>query len=88
MRELELPPDAEATAAGVDSAIHHTQPLPSPPILTPTLTLPTPSSPPPQDLDFEIASSRMRLSKDGKFLAATGVYPPQVAGPQRRHTGT
>ena len=25
-----------------------------------------------------MASSRLRLSRDGKFLAATGVYPPQV----------
>jgi len=25
-----------------------------------------------------VASSRLRLSRDGKFLAATGVYPPQV----------
>jgi hypothetical protein len=31
-----------------------------------------------QDLDFEIASNRMKFSKDGKFLAAVGVYPPQV----------
>ena len=31
-----------------------------------------------QDLEFDVASQRMRLSRDGKFLAATGVYPPQV----------
>ena len=31
-----------------------------------------------QDLEFDVASSRLRLSRDGKFLAATGVYPPQV----------
>ena len=31
-----------------------------------------------QDLEFDVASSHLRLSKDGKFMAATGVYPPQV----------
>ena len=31
-----------------------------------------------QDLEFDVASQRLRLSRDGKFLAATGVYPPQV----------
>lgn len=31
-----------------------------------------------QDLDFEIASNRLKFSKDGKFLAAVGMYPPQV----------
>ncbi len=41
----------------------------------------------PQDLDFEIASSRMRLSKDGKYLAATGVYPPQVVVTLATHHG-
>lgn len=31
-----------------------------------------------QDLEFDVASQRLRLSRDGRFLAATGVYPPQV----------
>lgn len=31
-----------------------------------------------QDLDFDVASNRMRFSKDGKYLAAVGMYPPQV----------
>eukprot|EP00281_Chroomonas_sp_CCMP1168_P018798 CAMPEP_0206228282 /NCGR_PEP_ID=MMETSP0047_2-20121206/9088_1 /ASSEMBLY_ACC=CAM_ASM_000192 /TAXON_ID=195065 /ORGANISM="Chroomonas mesostigmatica_cf, Strain CCMP1168" /LENGTH=577 /DNA_ID=CAMNT_0053651519 /DNA_START=41 /DNA_END=1771 /DNA_ORIENTATION=+ len=31
-----------------------------------------------QDLDFECASNRIKFSKDGKFLAAVGMYPPQV----------
>ena len=31
-----------------------------------------------QDLDFEVASNRMKFSKDGKYLAAVGMYPPQV----------
>ena len=28
--------------------------------------------------EFDVASQRLRLSHDGKYLAATGVYPPQV----------
>jgi len=31
-----------------------------------------------QDFEFDVASQRLRLSRDGKYLAATGVYPPQV----------
>ena len=31
-----------------------------------------------QDFEFDVASQRLRISRDGKFLAATGVYPPQV----------
>ena len=31
-----------------------------------------------QDLEFSTASSRVRLSGDGNFLAVTGIHPPQV----------
>jgi len=31
-----------------------------------------------QDFEFNAACSRVRVSGDGRFVAATGVYPPQV----------
>ena len=31
-----------------------------------------------QDLEFPTASGRVRVSKDGQYIAASGVYPPQL----------
>ncbi|GJP45259.1 hypothetical protein CLOM_g4670 [Closterium sp. NIES-68] len=31
-----------------------------------------------QDLEFKVASTRIKASRDGKYLLASGVYPPQV----------
>jgi ribosome biogenesis protein ENP2 len=31
-----------------------------------------------QDLEFPCASTQVKVSKDGKYLVASGVYPPQV----------
>lgn len=31
-----------------------------------------------QDLEFRVAATQLKLSRDGKFLVASGVYPPQV----------
>ncbi len=31
-----------------------------------------------QDLEFPCASTQVKVSKDGKYLIASGVYPPQV----------
>ena len=34
-----------------------------------------------QDLEFPTATSRLEGSKDGRYLVATGVYPPAVRWP-------
>mmetsp|Transcript_85534 Transcript_85534/g.133652 ORF Transcript_85534/g.133652 Transcript_85534/m.133652 type:complete len:544 (+) Transcript_85534:52-1683(+) len=40
-----------------------------------------------QDFEFNIASSRVRVSPDGEYIAATGVYPPEVRLFETRELG-
>eukprot|EP00928_Gymnodinium_smaydae_P072503 TRINITY_DN55854_c0_g1_i1.p1 TRINITY_DN55854_c0_g1~~TRINITY_DN55854_c0_g1_i1.p1 ORF type:complete len:575 (+),score=134.67 TRINITY_DN55854_c0_g1_i1:82-1725(+) len=40
-----------------------------------------------QDFEFNVASSRVRVSPDGEFIAATGVYPPEMRLFETRELG-
>jgi len=40
-----------------------------------------------QDFEFNVASSRVRISADGEYIAATGVYPPEVRLFETRELG-
>jgi len=40
-----------------------------------------------QDFEFRIASNRVRVSPDGEFVAAVGVYPPEVRLFETRELG-
>lgn len=40
-----------------------------------------------QDFEFNIASTRVRVSPDGEFIAATGIYPPEVKLFEARELG-
>jgi len=40
-----------------------------------------------QDFEFSIASTRVRVSPDGEFIAATGMYPPEVKLFETRELG-
>lgn len=40
-----------------------------------------------QDFEFPIASNRVRVSRDGEYIAAVGVYPPEVRIFEARELG-
>eukprot|EP00413_Alexandrium_margalefii_P014382 CAMPEP_0204528780 /NCGR_PEP_ID=MMETSP0661-20131031/9712_1 /ASSEMBLY_ACC=CAM_ASM_000606 /TAXON_ID=109239 /ORGANISM="Alexandrium margalefi, Strain AMGDE01CS-322" /LENGTH=536 /DNA_ID=CAMNT_0051534777 /DNA_START=30 /DNA_END=1640 /DNA_ORIENTATION=- len=40
-----------------------------------------------QDFEFNIASTRVKVSPDGEFIAATGIYPPEVKLFEARELG-
>jgi len=40
-----------------------------------------------QDFEFNTASARVRVSPDGEFIAATGIYPPEVKIYEARELG-
>lgn len=46
------------------------------PVASPLLTLARP-----QELDFPVSSSRVKLSADGNFLVVTGIHPPMARSP-------
>jgi len=40
-----------------------------------------------QDFEFTVASTRVRVSRDGEYIAATGVYPPELKLFETRELG-
>mmetsp|Transcript_55988 Transcript_55988/g.122987 ORF Transcript_55988/g.122987 Transcript_55988/m.122987 type:complete len:547 (-) Transcript_55988:26-1666(-) len=40
-----------------------------------------------QDFEFNVASTRVKVSPDGEFIAATGIYPPEVRIFENRELG-